>query len=141
MKYDDASWHSDGDFPDDLPPEAGATHAGMFLAWALLQGMAGADHATDFPDELERLRNRQITPGRYLMLLDGKFTDEELDEEGNAFASNYFDLEKGHYLGDYEATLADGLPTAYHVADTWDNFDRLKPVVDKRYREWQAKRG
>src|SRR6266404_3538306 len=36
MKYDDASWHYGGDFPEDLPREAGATHTGMFVAWALL---------------------------------------------------------------------------------------------------------
>ena len=28
-KYDDASWHYGGDFPDDLPEENGATHIGM----------------------------------------------------------------------------------------------------------------
>ncbi|WP_265102660.1 hypothetical protein [Acinetobacter sp. 'aerobic (ED)'] len=37
MKYDDASWHYGGDFPADLPQEAGATHIGMFLTWMLLQ--------------------------------------------------------------------------------------------------------
>ena len=103
MKYDDASWHSDGDFPEDLPPEAGATHAGMFLAWSLLQGLVGEDHAADFPGELEQLRKREVTPGKYLMILDGKFTDEELNDEGNAFASSYFDFEKGLYLADYES--------------------------------------
>ena len=36
MKYDDAGWHVGGDFPDDLPPEAGATHIGMFAAWCML---------------------------------------------------------------------------------------------------------
>ncbi|MGN6118448.1 MAG: DUF7832 domain-containing protein, partial [Rhodanobacter sp.] len=41
MKYDDASWHYGGDFPKDLPDEAGATHTGMFVAWALLSGLAG----------------------------------------------------------------------------------------------------
>jgi hypothetical protein len=40
MKYDDASWHCAGDFPKDLPEAAGATHTGMFLAWALLSGLA-----------------------------------------------------------------------------------------------------
>lgn len=34
MKYDDVSWHSEGSLPSDLPYTAGATHAGMFLAWA-----------------------------------------------------------------------------------------------------------
>ena len=47
MKYDDASWHSEGDFPDDLPEEAGGTHIGMFFAWALLSGMGGDEDKDD----------------------------------------------------------------------------------------------
>jgi hypothetical protein len=37
MKHDDASWHYGGDgFPEDLPLEAGGTHIGMFLGWAIM---------------------------------------------------------------------------------------------------------
>lgn len=124
-----------------LPEEAAATHAGMFLAWAILRGMVGKEHAEDFADDLDELRARTVTPGAYLMRLDGKFTDEELNEEGNAFAASYFDLEKGQYLTDYEKVLAKGLPSTYHVADSWDNFDRLQPTIDKRFKEWQSKQG
>ena len=41
MKYDDASWHYDGNFPADLPDEAGATHIGMFLCWIIMRRMEG----------------------------------------------------------------------------------------------------
>ena len=141
MKYDDASWHSGGNFPTDLPEKAAATHSGMFLAWALLRGMVGDEHAEDFADDLDELRSRKVTPGAYLMRLDGKFTDGELNGEGNGFASHYFDLERGQYLRDYEMTLAQGLPSSYHVADTWENFDRLEPVIDARYQAWRSQQG
>jgi hypothetical protein len=72
---------------------------------------------------------------------DGKFTDEDLNEEGNAFASEYFDLEKGAYLADYEATLGAGLRDLYHVSDTWENYERLKPILDRRLSEWRSKHG
>ena len=37
MAIDNANWHYGGDgFPEDLPPEAGGTHIGMFLAWAII---------------------------------------------------------------------------------------------------------
>ncbi len=138
-KYDDASWHYGGDFPDDLPDEAGATHIGMFLAWALLAGLAGELHFDDFAEDLETLRRREITPGAYLLrCCDGKFTDEDLNEDGNAFAAAYFQFETGQYLADYERTLAGKLPTTYHVADTWENFDRLRPILDQRFREWKC---
>jgi hypothetical protein len=143
MKYDDASWHSGGDFPKDLPPEAGATHTGMFVAWALLSGLAGESHTVDFPDDLPRLASRTMTPGEFfLSSCDGKFTDENLDEEGNAFAAKYFDFSTGQYLADYSAALGkrapDGPNSLYYVADTWNNFDKLKPILDRRLAEWRA---
>jgi hypothetical protein len=87
MKYDDASWHSGGNFPKDLPAEAGAAHTGMFVVWALVSGLAGDVHVTEFPDEIAKLWARSITPEEFfLSTCDGKFTDEDLNDEGNAFA-------------------------------------------------------
>jgi len=142
MKYDDASWHYGGKFPKDLPIEAGATHTGMFLTWAVLSGLAGEIHIDDFPEDIPQLKSRSITPGAFFLAsCDGKFTDEDLNDEGNAFAQAYFDFEKGKYLTDYEATLGAGLPELYYVKDTWENFDLLKPVLDKRLNEWRARQG
>jgi len=140
MKYDDASWHSGGKFPKDLPREAGATHTGMFVAWALLTGLAGEVYTTDFPDEIPKLRSRSWTPGRFFLeMCDGKFTDDDLNEEGNAFAQSYFDFKKGSYLRDYEATLGRDVSELYYVKDSWENFDRLKPILDRRFADWKAK--
>ena len=86
MKYDDASWHYGGDFPDELPNEAGGTHIGMFVSWCLLNGLGGAHHDED-PQFLGQLKAREISPGRYfLRACDEKFWDEDLNDEGNAFA-------------------------------------------------------
>jgi len=142
MKYDDASWHSGGKFPKDLPPEAGATHTGMFVAWALLSGLAGQFNIEDFPENIPMLRDRTVPPGAFfLSCCDGKFTDEDLNDEGNAFTASYFDFTTGKYLSDYEDTLGRGLPELYYVADTWENFDLLKPIIDQRYADWKATKG
>jgi hypothetical protein len=140
MKYDDASWHYGGNFPEDLPDKAGATHTGMFLAWALVTGLAGELITDEFPEFIEKLRDRSLTPGQlFFELCDGKFIDEDLNEVGNAFALAYFDFKNGKYLRDYEATLGAEAPTLYHVADSWENFDRLAPVLDRRFAEWKAR--
>ena len=142
MKYDDASWHYEGKFPADLPREAGATHSGMFFAWALLAGLGGELHTDELPEDLEQLQSRTITPGQALIkFCDEKFTDEELNEEGNSFAQEYFDFDRGMYLADYKKVLGAKVPSLYHVADTWENFDRLKPVLDQRLQEWRARLG
>jgi len=141
MKYDDASWHYGGKFPKDLPTEAGATHTGMFVAWAILSGLAGEIHTDDFPETIPRLKSRSITPGKFFLeLCDGKFTDEDLNDEGNAFAHAYFDFDTGKYLADYEATLGGELPELYYVRDSWENFDLLKPVLDQRLKEWRDRK-
>ena len=47
MKYDDASWHYSGDFPKDLPNEAGSTHIAMYAAWSALNGLASEYHTDE----------------------------------------------------------------------------------------------
>ena len=137
MKYDDSTWHSEGDFPTELPPEAGATHIGMFLAWAVLTGLESEEFLDDFGDEIEALRARETTPGAFLENLDGKLTAEELSSEGNAFAGSYYEKQ---YFADYTNLLAGGLPSAYHVPDTWAAFDTL-PKLDARFAAWKSAGG
>ena len=139
MKYEDVSWHYPADeYPKELPREAAGTHAGMFLAWALLGGLAGDIHVREMPDGIASLQARNTTPGRFFIeQCDGKLTDENLNEEGNRFAAVYLDPDKGLYLKDYDAVLCAGLETAYHVPDTWQNYDKLKPRLDRRLDEWR----
>lgn len=143
MKYDDASWHYGADnFSASLPQEAGATHTGMFVAWAFLAGLAGPLHIEDFPEDIPKLQKRIVTPGAYFYeTCDGKFTDEDLNDIGNQFAQHYYDTANGQYLKDYEATLGQEVEELYAVADTWENYDRLSPVIEQRFREWSAKHG
>jgi len=141
MKYDDASWHYEGDFPADLPEEAGATHIGMFLAWAALSHLASDDFYSDMSEEFKQLQQREITPGRLLLVCcDGKLIDEDLSDEGNAFACVYLNIHAGDYTTDYASVLTRSLPTIYHAPDTWSSFDKLKPTLDKRFAEWKAAR-
>ncbi len=141
MTYDDAAWHSGGDFPADLPPEAAATHAGIFLAWSLLAGLGGEYHVVDSAEDLERLRARKLTPGEYfLAVCNGRLTDEDLSAEGNAFARAYYQQDGASFIRDYQEYLAKGLPSEYHVADSWTSFDKLQPVLDRRLANWRRGR-
>lgn len=150
MKYDDASWHFGGDFPKDLPQNAGATHIAMFVSWAVLNDLAGDIHTIDFSDDLAKLQGRQTTPGEwFLRVCDGKFTDEDLNEAGNAFASSYYGNEDdlhigdGSYLADYEEALTEKKKffskgeTLYHVPDSWDTFSVIGSILEVRYANWR----
>lgn len=141
MTYDDASWHHGGDWPPELPHEASATHTGMYLAWALFAGLGGDHHLVDSPDELEHLRARKMTPGTYLLTVcAGRFTHADLNSEGNAFTKAYFRPEGATYFADYREYLAKGLPSEYHVPDSWSSFDKLAPVLDRRLANWRRGR-
>lgn len=136
MAYDKAEWHYGGKFPANLPRENGGTHIGMFLAWAINRGLEGDLHRTDSTEELRAVRARTMTGREFLeKACDGRFWEEDLNEEGNAFAKQYYATNR--YGEDYDKTLASGLPTIYHVADSWENYDRIAAVIDRRFSEWK----
>ncbi len=141
MKYDDASWHYGGDFPADLPDVAGATHIGMFVAWAMCNDLAGLIHIEQYPDDLKSLRGRNITPGSWLIsICDEKFIDEDLNEEGNQFAIAYFygDHPRPKYIYDYMQEFLEH-DNVYTVEDSWDSFDRISPIISQRFERWKEK--
>lgn len=134
MAYDKIDWHSGGDYPPDLPEENGGTHIGMFLAWAILNKLEGDLHKSS--GLISKVRDRSMTGRQFLESeCDCKFTEEDLSEEGNEFASIYY--EQNQYLDDYSDVLGGGLPSLYHVEDTWENYDKLSPVIDSRYSRWK----
>src|SRR5262249_22649819 len=130
-----------GNFPPELPPQAGATHIGMFLAWAVLSGLVGPIHQEESRELLTRLEQRTISPGKFLIeACDEKFTDEDLNHQGNAFTQEYYDSKAGLYLNDYDAVLGGCFSSLYHVPDTGENYDRLKPILDQRFADWKERR-
>lgn len=141
MKYDDASWHYGGDFPTDLPPEAGATHIAMFVAWALSNGLSGDLHSLDSPADFAILLDRRETPGQWFVRnCDEKFTNEDLNDEGNAFATAYYQSigeANPLYLDDYARAFPRN-PDLYSVPDTWENYDRIAPLISKRFATWRG---
>lgn len=138
MKYDDASWHYGGRFPKGLPKKNGGTHIGMFLTWIIERGLVSAEHVANSARELARVRARRMTGTAFLFAMcDEKLTDQDLSAEGNRFTRKYFD---DAYIDDYLRTFGvkdDG--SVYTVEDTWPNYDRLRPAIDRAYAKVAAK--
>jgi hypothetical protein len=134
---DRADWHYGGNYPPELPPENGGTHIGMYLAWVILRGLGSKELIQHAGDTYNWVRTREVT-GRDLLVtkLDEKFFDELLSPEGKAFTESYY--ETNGYANDYDRVLGGDLPTLYHVANTWENFDKLAPVLDERLAAWRA---
>ena len=143
MKYDDASWHYGGDFPRNLPNKAGATHIGLFVAWCQLNDLGSNLHNDDLSEELEKLNQRQVTPGTwFIAACDEKFTDEDLTEQGNQFADfYYYDEDTSNYIDDYLDILGENFESLYEVPDSWESYDKLAPIIDNRFEEWKSTNG
>ena len=153
-KYDDASWHYGGEFPDELPTENGATHIGMFINWCIDNDLLSEFQLEENTKDIERVKQRNLTGAEFLIdNCDEKFTDEDLNDLGNEFAIDYFENETefgkkfANYLDDYSEVfdqkaekLGFEYETLYHIENTFENYETLKPKIDKRFEEWKKYR-
>jgi hypothetical protein len=135
--YDKAKWHADGDYPGDLDPDHAFHHTGMYFGWLVERNLLAPEFLDDIVEDVEAFKTKVITAPMLFRRLDGVLSSDMLGAAGNGFTSAYFDFERGRYLTDYDQVLASGLPSQYHVADTWQNYETLKQVLDQRFHEWQ----
>ena len=135
--YDKAKYHYDGEFPSDLEIEQGFVHTGMFLGWLIDHRLFSDWFRDELAGYVSAFNARKMSGPKVFEACDGVLTDDMLSDEGNLFAHYYFDFEQGKFLRDYEELLAKGLPTVYHVSDTWANYAKLKKRIDQRYRRWK----
>ena len=140
MSYDRADFYYSTD-AEPLPKGHAATHIGMFLAWAVQNGLEGDYHREHSADLLAKLRRREITGRQFFEAASAeRFAERDLNEEGNAFTLSYYVDEagrRGTYFTDYKRALAARLPSFWHVADTWANYEKIAPVITRRFDEWK----
>lgn len=134
--YDKAKYHYEGDFPQELPMEQAFVHTGMFLGWIIDNNLFSDEFLEETEEEINKFKLRKMTGTQVYMFWDGVLSDDMLNDEGNQFAIDYFDFEKGLYLDDYDDVFLE-CDTLYQVQDTWENYFKLKEVIDIRYTEWK----
>jgi len=153
MKYDDASWHCEGNYPAGLPDENAATHIGMFLKWCICQDLYSEFLLEESGEEIGKVKADDMTGAQFLMYWDGKFLDDMLSETGNLFAKDYygtgtkkskFAKKFSDYDSDYHSIFNDkekrtGIKyeSIYHIEDTKENYDLVAKKIDERFAQWQ----
>ncbi|MDH5232153.1 MAG: hypothetical protein OEZ58_07110 [Gammaproteobacteria bacterium] len=131
MKYDDASWHYGGEFPDNSPEEYGGTHIAMFLKWCFVQGWAGEIHLKDEPEDTKKVIAGKLTATEFFFkYCDGKLTDEDFNAEGNQFAEAYYG-EDGLYLDDYANNFGNLM---YEAPENEHDFEVYSKVLESRFK-------
>lgn len=134
--YDKAKWHYEGDFPKELEQYHGFIHIGYYLTWLVDNNLFDHHNNLIAITEIQKIKNRTIKGTQFLKeFLDGVLIDEDLTAIGNEFSYYYY--EKGTYFDDYFEVLCEDLPTIYHIQDSWENYNKIKPIIDKRYNDWK----
>jgi hypothetical protein len=133
---DRIDWHASSPaFPEGVSRKNAGTHIGMFLAWCVLRNMLAPELREPLATPIQALRERRMTGKDFLAKhCDGKLVVELLTREAGSFAGAYY---PSKYIKDYKRILAAGLPTEYHVVDTWANYERLEPVVSEAFQKWK----
>jgi hypothetical protein len=133
--YDRAKNHFLGQFPTILPIEQAYVHIGMFLGWMLENDLYGEIFEDEEAHQVLRFQQREVTASLLSAMWDGYLGQDMFNEEGNAFSMFYY--QSGLYRKDYVEVLATDLPSMYHVADTWGNYDKIAAKILERYNEWK----
>jgi hypothetical protein len=136
LEYDRWSWHTEGTFPKDQPPEQGYVHIGMFVAWLVCNDMLDPGWAagSGLETAVDSLRNRELSPCSLRDQTEGRLTGEMLTAEGAAFASAYYAPEYG-YATDWRRAFG-RRADRYAVPDSWETYDWIAPRIERRHRQW-----
>ena len=86
-------------------------------------------HTEEEPDAVTHVVDgRSSATEFFFKYCDGKFTDEDLNDEGNSFASKYYG-DNGLYLEDYAEHFGDQMYVAPEAAH---DFTRFSIMLDSR---------
>ncbi len=73
----------------------------------------------------------------FLSSLRQKFISDDLSDKGYAFTQHYYGSENNNYFEDFEHVLAQGLSSSYYIENSWDNYDKIAPVITDAYTKWK----
>jgi hypothetical protein len=134
--FDKAKYHDNSIEQLGLDEEQAFVHTGLFFAWLVNNGLMSDFFIQEAGSEIEKLKHRKISPSTIYMNWDGVLLGEMLNSKGFNFAMNYFDFDKGTYIKDYENVFSVNAEQFFTVKDNWDNYDKVRPVIDAAYENW-----
>ncbi|MFQ3577082.1 MAG: hypothetical protein SNJ77_11670 [Cytophagales bacterium] len=134
--YDKASKHfMSGGFPDSLPIDQAYVHIGMYLGWIVENYLYSQFFEDECDTQIIRFKRREISPAILSEIWNGSLGSNLFTEEGNMFTYYYYG--GGLYNKDYISILSEGLPSIYHVKDSWENFDKISVKISQRFEVWK----
>ena len=135
--YDKAKYHEGSCVKMHIPREQSFVHTGLFVAWLAIHDLLSKKFEYD-SSVIAAIKSRSAARTNLYEWCDGVLDDEMLSAEGNKFSRSYFDFDKGEYIKDYMRYVSKGMPSEFHVSNTWTSYDRWEPVIDARYRQFKG---
>jgi hypothetical protein len=137
--YDKAKYHYESVEGFGLPAEHASNHTVPMLRWLIENDLMSTMFKQDGEQALTAFADGSSSIHKVYEWWDCCLISDMLSEQGNAFAMQYFDFERGKYISDYKTTLQGSLPSEFHVQYTEENYSKLKAVIDRRYSEWKER--
>ena len=149
--------------PADAPADADLVGMALLVAWAIDRHGLPPKHAAG--DLGKQLAKRAITPRAFLVgACDGTLTTQDVDASLGDFLWGYTNrmflsdddgaraaddkvIKKLLHLGrdderaytdDFLGTFKTAVKNPFHVPDSWEAVDRIAPVLDARWADYQA---
>lgn len=138
--YDKAEWHLENGFPESVDADQAYLHAGIYFGWIVDNEMVDDRFFKQYSDPIEQFIGREISPRELFKATDGTLAEDMLEETGNAFTADYYDIENGAYFEDYEELLCENVETFFHVEDSPWNYATICKRISERFEEWQGLR-
>ncbi|OSI09585.1 Uncharacterised protein [Neisseria zoodegmatis] len=140
MHYDHITFHTEENYPSDLPEENAANHMGYYYKWAVSQDLHSPE-AEALPQFAE-LQNGTLSGAEFILnQLGGGIDTTCFNDLGNRFTQYYYQDEDegyGNFITDY--FLALGLEKQedfYRTEDTRENQQILNQVFQTAFDTWQ----
>jgi hypothetical protein len=135
-EYDVWRWHLQGKFPKNQAPEQGYVHIAMFVAWLIERDLLDEKWVvrSGVKRAVRAIADRTESPCALRDMTNGRLTSDMLSPEGQAFAGAYYAPEYG-YARDWRNAFG-RRADRYDVPGEWATFDRIAPMIDRRYEVW-----
>ncbi len=135
---DRIDWHSGGDFPENLPEEAGGTHIGMYLTWIIDNDLVSEELKKECQEMIISVKRRELDGRSFLIeQCDTKFWTSDLNIEGVEFTNYYYSKA---YMKDYEELLGANFNSLYEVPNSWESYELISLRIDSRFKNWKVKK-
>lgn len=139
--YDKAKNHvnslqEDQGFTSEQANEQAPVLGAFFLGWLASRGLLSPRQAKNARREVDSYLEHRHTAVDLYRFFDYSLIDDMLAAEANAFARSYFDSSSGYYAD--LTSLAQDLPSYFHVPYTFENQARIDAILDERYAQWKA---